>query len=134
MKYLLTVSVLKAILNPQKDERPIVDSLEALLENNDKFFTTALSIFEVLENSEWESGVDRKEFLHQTGILCEEIFPVSKEDLTLYSNLSHELESYGLEIVELSVAINRGIETLLVYESKLIQNHWIEVKDLAKES
>ncbi|MCC5814880.1 MAG: hypothetical protein JJT78_08995 [Leptospira sp.] len=133
MKHLLTVSVLNTILQPNEEGARLVKILESFLHKNEKFYATALSIFEVLQEKPWESGTDQKDFLNQSGILCEEIFPVTKDDLTLYSQLCTEYKA-GLETIELAVAVNRGMESLLVWKVDPMQSKWLSIRDLSLES
>lgn len=133
MKHLISVSVLKTILQPNEEGAKLVSILEGYLQRNEKFYATALSLFEVLQNKPWQSGTDQKEFLNQSGVLCEEIFPVTKEDLALYSQIISERKNSGLDTIELSVAVNRGMDSILVWKSDMDSSKWLTIKDLSLE-
>ncbi len=131
MKNLLATSLLSVLLNGGDESKKLLEILQSKLESNQRFYATSFSLLEILQTKKWMSFEDRREFLQQSGILCEEIYPVTKEDIRLYSDLiaGRTLEK-GLELIELAVSINRGMDALLVYGSSLESERGVRIIDL----
>ena len=131
MKNLLATSLLSVLLNGGDESKKLLEILQSKLESNQRFYATSFSLLEILQTKKWMSFEDRREFLQQSGILCEEIYPVTKEDIQLYSDLiaGRTLEK-GLELIELAVSINRGMDALLVYGSSLESERGVRIIDL----
>ncbi|WCL48441.1 hypothetical protein [Leptospira sp. GIMC2001] len=134
MNHLLAYSTLTALMLADDSSKKLLTQLEDYIQKNHKFFVTAISIFEVIQGKISGSPEDQKEFLNQSGILCDEIYPINKDDLNLYAKLSAQLNMQGLEVLELCVAINRNMETILCWKSKIPEQSWIKIIDLSLEN
>jgi hypothetical protein len=130
MKYLISYPVLHAILVGGPETTDLLQTLEKMLQDGNRFYATAISLFEIIQGRHLSSPEDQREFLNQSGILCDEIFPVTKDDLALYSRSNSGFQSAGMEGLELSVAVNRGLDGFLSWESKLSNQNWMKVIDL----
>jgi hypothetical protein len=133
VKYLLAQSILHTLLKADDESQLLLEKLESTLSENHKFYMSAVSIFEIIQSDSLVDKVDQKEFLNQSGILCDEIYPITKDDLNLYPNLSAQLNRSGLEVIETCVAIHQGMDSILTWKSSLPSTEWMKVKDLAKE-
>lgn len=133
MKYLLAQSILHTLLKADDESKQLLEKLETTLNESHKFYMSAVSIFEIIQSDSLSDKVDQKEFLNQSGILCDEIFPVTKEDLTLYPNLAAQLENTGIEVIEACVAIHQGMDSILTWKTNLPSTEWMKIKDLSKE-
>lgn len=132
MKQLISLSILKTLLVPGDESKFLLKKMESSLQENHKFYTTAISLFEIIQNKILTSEEDQKEFLNQSGILCEEIFPVTNDDLKLYSQISTEISGVGMEALEICVAINRGMDSVFTWQSTVNPSKWIKIIDLSK--
>ncbi|NCN10320.1 MAG: hypothetical protein GW938_10795 [Leptospira sp.] len=134
MKHLISVSILKSLLNSDDNSKVLLKKLESSIQDHHKFHTTALSLFEIIQGKSLSNQNDQKEFLNQSGILCDEIFPVTNDDLKLYSQISSDLGGQGLEGIEICVAINRGMDSIITWKGQAKPSKWMKIIDLSLES
>lgn len=129
--YLISSSLLNQLI--QGKNEALLKYLENLTSQDNRFFTTALSLFEIIQVMDWGSREEQKEFLSQSGILCQEVFPITQEDLDTYIKTTSDPKGWkGLEWIEVCVGLNRRMDALLVFNSNIQPNPWIEVIDLNK--
>lgn len=132
MKIFLSLSILNQVLTKNETSERLVHKLEEFLNNHDKYYTSALSLFEVMDKKEWLNHEDKQELLNQSGILCEEIYPVTQDDLQLYNKLGKEINQSGLFVIELALAINRGMDVIFTWDNRT-ESKWIRIQDLSEE-
>ncbi|MCZ8238765.1 MAG: hypothetical protein O9346_04305 [Leptospiraceae bacterium] len=133
MKHLISVSILKTLLSSNSDSNALYKRLESYIQNNHKLYSTALSIFEIIQGKTFANEKDQKEYLNQSGILYDEIFPVTNDDLKLYSQISQDLGGEGLEGIEICVAINKNMDSLITWKGQTKPSKWMKVIDLSSE-
>lgn len=133
MKHLISVSILKTLLSSNSDSNALYKKLESYIQNNHKLYSTALSIFEIIQGKTFANEKDQKEYLNQSGILYDEIFPVTNDDLKLYSQISQDLGGEGLEGIEICVAINKYMDSLITWKGQTKPSKWMKVIDLSSE-
>lgn len=133
MKHLISVSILKTLLSSNSDSNALYKRLESYIQSNHKLYSTALSIFEIIQGKTFANEKDQKEYLNQSGILYDEIFPVTNDDLKLYSQISQDLGGEGLEGIEICVAINKNMDSLITWKGQTKPSKWMKVIDLSSE-
>jgi len=133
MKHLISVSILKTLLSSNSESNALYKRLESYIQNNHKLYSTALSIFEIIQGKTFANEKDQKEYLNQSGILYDEIFPVTNDDLKLYSQISQDLGGEGLEGIEICVAINKNMDSLITWKGQTKPSKWMKVIDLSSE-
>ncbi|MCG9876699.1 MAG: hypothetical protein MH321_18135 [Leptospiraceae bacterium] len=133
MKHLISVSILKTLISSNTDSNALYKKLESYIQNNHKLYSTALSIFEIIQGKTFGNEKDQKEYLNQSGILYDEIFPVTNDDLKLYSQISQDLGAEGLEGIEICVAINKNMDSLITWKGQTKPSKWMKVIDLSLE-
>jgi uncharacterized protein involved in tolerance to divalent cations len=132
MKQLISLSILKTLLVTGEESKFLLKQLETSIQENHKFYTTAISLFEIIQDKILPTEDDQKEFLNQSGILCDEIFPVTNDDLKLYSQIASEMGGMGMEALEICVAINRGMDSVFTWKGTSNPGKWIKIIDLSK--
>jgi hypothetical protein len=88
---------------------------------------------EIIQGKTFANEKDQKEYLNQSGILYDEIFPVTNDDLKLYSQISQDLGGEGLEGIEICVAINKNMDSLITWKGQTKPSKWMKVIDLSSE-
>jgi hypothetical protein len=131
MKQLISLTILKTLLVPGEESKFLLKQLEKSIQDNHKFYTTAISLFEIIQDKILTTEEDQKEFLNQSGILCDEIFPITNDDLKLYSQISNEVSGVGMEALEICVAINRGMDSVFTWKGNAKPGKWIKIIDLS---